>query len=354
MARGDFTATDLGRISARLNTLFNGERYNAQLNQPYDAVKAQLERQTASFGTIEVNGVCRGVKATFLKDCEDTMIDCINAPISECKVVGKRVESVSVNYDINDCLSDGIEVYDDECDNNSVKAAEKVAFGIAKFFGKLRFNLEQKYIAFLDANPKDWNGLTLDYGTAGTDTTHLEFAAADWTADIVGKLQWMADQYNVFTPFMIDSGNLWLEDWMNKFKTNGCCTIDSLGSNGPIDLVYATRTASQTTGHASTFLVDPDAVAFWTRNYYQSTTPVPMQDEYNSYVWKMPVPGLQYADGGSLKQIYVDVIRQRQCEVSGGQHRWKTVWYLKLHFAWILGPDICATGDTGIIHATKV
>lgn len=354
MARGDFTATDAGRVEARIRSLFNGERYEQQLNRPYDAVKAALERQTASFTTISEGDVCRGVKAWYLKDCDDAVLDCTAAPINDCKVTGKQVESVAVNFDVNDCIHDGVTVYDDQCNNNLAKAEEKAAFGLAKLFAKFRHELEKKFIAFLVANATDFNGVTIDYGTVGgVDTTEIEFPAADWTADIVGKLQWLADQHGSYSPFMIDSGNLWLEEWKNKFSSQGCCTIQSLGPSGAIDLVYATKTIRSETSQKDTFLVDPDSYAFWTRNFYLNDAPINMMDEHNTHVWRMPIPGLQYRDGGSLKNVYVDMIRQRQCEISNNQHRWKTVWHPKLHFVFNLGPDICNTGETGIIHTIQ-
>lgn len=353
MARGDFSATALGRVEARLNSIFKGERYNKQTNAPYDAVKALLERQTASFDPIMVNKECRGAKVTFLKDCDEAVLNTTDNAITDCVITGKRVESVSVNYDINDDIYDGITVYDDECDNNQIKREEKVAFGLAKLFSKFRGAVEAKGIAFLDANATDFGAGPVDYGTIGADTTELEWAAAEWTSSIIGELTWMADQHGVENPFIIDGGNLWLEDWMNKYKTNGCCVIDSLGGNGPIDLVYGTKTVRNTTGKSSAFLIDPDSYAFWTKNFYQNTAPLWMQDAQNTYVWKMPVPGLFYSNGGSITPVYADIERQRQCEVSGSVMRWKTVWRAKLNFAFVLGPDICATGETGIIHAVQ-
>lgn len=354
MARGDFSATALGRINARLNTLFQGERYNEQLNKPYDALRAMLERQTASFSAITVGSECRGVKATYLKDCDDTILDNVEDVITECAIVGKRVESVSVNFDINDQLMDGVTVYDDECDNNDVKAEEKTAFGLAKLFAKFRVALETRAIAFLDANGTDFNGVSVDYGTVGAlDTTNIEFSGAAWTPAIVGQLQWLADQYGVYDAFLLDGGNLWLSEWENKYRTNGCCTVDSLAGKA-IDLVYATKTLRQATGKKSTMIIDPNAYAFWSRNYYQSTAPVPMQDEYNTFVWKTPLPGVTFGSGGNQEQVYVDMMRQRQCEINAGQHRWKTVWMAKLHFVFNQGPDICGTGETGVIHTVNV
>ena len=120
MAAGDFSASQMPLVLLKQTRIFlGGARVNSQRNDSrLQTVKAVLENQTARPIPVMTGRECTGVKITWLKACDESVVDCADGGFTAvCDITGPEIESVAETLPNNLCLSKSFTVTDDECND---------------------------------------------------------------------------------------------------------------------------------------------------------------------------------------------------------------------------------------------
>lgn len=341
MAAGDFSASELGVVTTVMGKMFK-ERPIAQADR---TILNLGQRQTASFEMIKQGEECRGYDVVFLKDCDNTVVDCEATPPTDCDLGGVEAESARVSYTIDKCLSKDFAVKEFECKKNVFDKAFIIARRTEKAIRDIVTELNKRGVSFLESNA--FTPASPTYGTVlGSE---IQFPEADWSPELIAKLMYVANvDADMATPFSITGKNFWIDDFVNKYKVGGgCCTVNTT-DGGPIDLIFDLKTVDSITGSNSTFMVDPDSYAFVTMTKNQDLAFRELKSDL--YARRAPVPGLFYSDNGVAKQVYVDIYKQISCS---GNMVITENYRVQLSYDIWLAPDVCDNGNTGILHFTQ-
>jgi hypothetical protein len=348
MAQGDFSASYLGDILVKQQEMWANPRSLNQLNEYTETAQAILSNQMVRWLPIMENGrKCIGVKATWLKDCDDTVTDCSSGNnLSNCDISGHEIESDSKLYPENLCIRDSFKVMDDEC-KDQYEAQEKIAFAMIRSKQKIQKKLNTKIISFLDANITA-NLFTGTYGDI--DGTETYFAPSYWTQDIIAEFDLTNVMNKIRTPIVLNGSNLRTAVFNAQFNQLNSDQKDQAAKFGHMKMYWDLLNIDTTVGSKATYLVDAGGVGFFNLNNYMNTAPEQTNDNQNSVVWHETSPNLSYMNGNAEQPLKFDITMLRKCTVIGSQRLWGYHYEVQLRGGLHLGPPGCGGAtDTGIL-----
>lgn len=341
MAAGDFSATALTKQRLALKEVMPSitEEYNN-----IAIAQEVLNRQTANISPITREQRCIGATVYYQVDCTDSVDDCEDI-VTSCDWTAPQHESAKKDIDVNDCLTEAFTISEAECNGNILKYNDKYAFRMATALAKIEEKLAQKAAGYVDANARVPVGDT-EYGTvpAGPDNNQINFDETEWNLELISKMLYDARQNGIDRPYGISTGLLWVEQNLNARKGAGCCTLDS--ANGGITIAYDLNfgQVKQVVGEHAMYLIDPDYFAFWSYNFETAESWV-SKGHSDLSAMRMKLPRLTYGRGRA--PIYVDVYRKTVC--GNGLSDKIDKYLIKLPFGFFHAPDICSSGNTGIL-----
>lgn len=350
MAAGDFSASYLGDILVKQQEMWANPRSLNQLNEYTETARAVLTNQMVRWNPVLTDGKkCIGVNATWLKDCDDTVTDCSSGNnLANCDITGNEIESVKKLYQENLCIRNTFVVNDDEC-KDTYDAMEKVAFAMIRAKQKIQKKLNEKVIAFLDANIMA-NAFTGTYGTIHGGTTSTYFAANYWTQDLVAELDLTAVMNKLRTPLILHGTNLRTAFFNANFNQLNDNQKDQIAKFQHFNMFWDVMNIDTQLAKKVTFLFDAGGLGFFCRNNYDNVAPVNMNDNQNTHVWYETSPNLTWRNGTSDEPLKFDVTMLRKCIVNGSQRRWGYHYEVQLRGGLHLGPPGCGGAtDTGIL-----
>jgi len=160
----------------------------------------------------------------------------------------------------------------------------------------------------------------IDSGLFEVDGTILndniyQVAKVNFQADLLADLQWNVKSGGYADPKILNGRNFFNKSIMEQYASVGCCTNDAiLNRNQVFDIVWDSYAVDSTTGAKTTFVVDKNAVLFWSSPSYSNVGMQNMVVESDDIVhWVETLPRLQYFAGGRLNPIYVDIRGKRTC-----------------------------------------
>ncbi len=351
MAAGDFTASALPDILIRMEQMFSGQRHTPEFNQPIETIKALAERQTVRFDSVPSvldTKNCVGVKATFLKSCDNT----VDTTITDCEIGGTETESDSVTIANNLLYSKSFKVLDSDC-KDVYKGVDKIAYLMGKTMVDLENAINEAAIAFLLANSQD-NTATLPDSWDNTDADVIGIPSAEIKPEALAEIFYQAQINNLYSPFMVSGRNFYTSKVLGDFRSAGSDNVDAIFNSPLGDIVFDPKNIDTLTSLQSTFAVDPSGYAFWASNQFDMESPERWDDQYNTMVWRQRAPRLMFRNGGSLVPVYFDVRKQTKCAVTSNvtwkEHHYQIIFRGGLQ----LGPQVCSTAETGILHYKAV
>lgn len=351
MAAGDFTASQYSRMLVKEQRMFADSRAQRSQQYPIDALQGLLERQKVDMAQRFVGNKCVGYQLTWLKSCGETVVDRLTTAYADCDFGGcAEIESAKIDVDKNMSLSKCFTVWDDEC-KDSYEYEEKVAFEMARTKALLEAEANKKMIAFIDANATQNEYDDTSVGTTATGVTTIP--AANWNSDLFAYFAITAEMNRIYDPIFLTGTNLYSENFLARFKRDGCCDSDRIFADGPFRIIFDLVNLDATAGAAVSYLIDPGTYAFWNTTEFDNLTP--MLKAQDVYVWKSRSNRLMYRDGNTMKPVFFDVMMKRECKpdpTTGDSLKWGSVYDVSLKGGMFIGPVDCAN-HTGIIKFVK-
>lgn len=345
-----FTASQLYNAQDKLDQMFTGARFNAHLNKPVPSLIAALERQTARFNPImTTTRQTRSVEVSFLKGAM-TVVDAGITPVDSCDIGGDQGSSDKITITADEDIYVEFTVMDDQV-NDMFSVEEKLAERMAMAMSELRLKWNNKILAWWNSNimlPVIKSG----DGTLSGSVIQVPKATLS-SADYIATVQALANENDIYNSFLVSSRMFWIEKYKAMFKSQACCSVDAL-FDGPFDIVFDMKNLDSIVGTNAVLLIDAGAYAVWPTNDFFNDKPEERTADSMSFRLKDPI--LQFADGGSMKPVYYDVIAQKKCVISDespAHERWGTSFRIHKRFGKTLAPDPGNLG-TGIIEFNGV
>ena len=352
MAAGDFSASVLPDVIIKINDMFSGKRHTPELNQPIETVKALAERQTVRFDKVDVlldHMDCRGCKVVWLKDCTNDVTNGVDTPIASCDITGNETESTYLSVANNLVYYATFEVSEEDC-KDAFTASEKIAYLMATKMAMIEKKINDAAIAFLTANeqePGDDLGYTLDGNI-------IQVPAADITPAFLADVSVIAELSNLYSPFIISGKNFYTARFLADYRSAGSDNVDAVFRSGPFDIVFDVKNIDTTVGANATFVVDPSSYVFWGSNQYQNEAPEMRAGDSKTLVWKQRAPRLMFNNAGTLVPVYFDITYQKACQVVSGTEYVNHAFRIVFRGGLQLGPQVCDSGDTGILQINAI
>lgn len=351
MAAGDFTASALPDILIRMEQMFSGQRLTPEFNQPIETINALATRQTVRFDALPSlleTFNCVGTKATFLKSCDNS----VDTTISDCEISGSETESSSVTLANNLLYAKTFKVSEVDC-KDVYKAVDKIAYLMGKTMVDLENAVNEAGIAFLVANSQD-NTATMPDTWDNSDADVIAIPAAEMVPATLAEIFYQAQINNLYSPFLISGHNLYTSKILSDFRSAGSDNVDAIFNSPLGDIVFDLKNIDTLTSLRSTFAVDPSSYAFWASNDFMTETPERWDDQYNTMVWRQRAPRLAYRDGNSIVPVYFDVMKQTKCATDSNRNLREYYYRIIFRGGLQLGPQVCSTSETGILHYKAV
>lgn len=317
MAAGDFTKFLYPDIKARLEGAFPTRviEGNSIDQASFNTAQAVIANQGARPQGIFVNGVCTSWKIQWLKDCTLPTVSAGVQP--DCDVEGGlESDSDEKTYDINEAFRASATVKDQDC-TTDLATVELMAMAIQKIVKALDKETATKVTAHVLANAQS-NLYTGTYGNI-TVPTRTEFTAADFAAEngekILSEIRLTAAKNYIDRYIIVDDTNFFHRLDASRFAN--CCSKADFNANITDQLFIQDWELNAQTTHNSTFLIDPEHIAFMGYNNYSETTPTlegdrPYTDGLAgsvAQIWRWNVPSgkltwRQFSEGGgSASQV---------------------------------------------------
>jgi len=233
------------------------------------------------------------------------------------------------------------------------KAVDKIAYLMAKTMVDLENAINEAAVAFLVANSQD-NDATLPNSWDNSDPDVIGIPLNELTPEALAEIFYQGQINNLYSPFLVSGRNFFTSKVLADFRSVGSDNVDKIFNSPLGDIVFDLKNVDTLTSLASTFAIDPSAYAFWPSNDFKSTTPERWDDQYNTMVWRQRAPRLQYRDGTSLVPVYFDIMKQTKCTTASNRNLREYHFQVIFRGGLQLGPQVCDTGDTGILHYKAV
>lgn len=354
MAAGDFSASQMFAVKTRQEAIFADPRSNRELKRPVGTVAAVGANQQVTWNPIMKGRNCVGVQAYWLKKCTDTVVDFTSGnALANCDISATQIESDSLTLSPTFKLRDTFVVYDDQCADH-IDAQEKIAWAALRTKVALEEKLNQKVIAFLNAN-KMVNQFTPASGSigvaAGTPAgSETRVDPAYWNEDIIAEFDLASEFNELNSPYIVNGTNLRSAFFNAAYNVRNDDEKDQIAKFQHFDMYFDSRVINGVTTRKSTFIIDSGALGLWIQNENANDVPESQSDRKAMFTWRENSLNLSYRDGNSLVPVAFDVYMYKDCTVaSNGARRWGWFFEYNLRGGIAVGPADCNDG-TGILE----
>lgn len=184
----------------------------------------------------------------------------------------------------------------------------------------------------------------------------VDVPEADFAWNKLGFFSMNANQNKIMDQVFLSGSNFY-GDWYNaqytQFNDNERSIAAAFNNfNFHVD----TLRMDQQLGRKSTFVVDPNVIAFFNTVVSTSMTPIKegVSDQGEKYIWHMPHPTAMYMKNGVMTPVMVEMEYNKVCtgrNAALGNLQYKTMFYGRV----VGGMDIAdagANGETGVVEFT--
>jgi hypothetical protein len=188
----------------------------------------------------------------------------------------------------------------------------------------------------------------------------FEIAKVNFSSAVLGDMLWAARATDMISPIVLNGRNLFNAKTLAEFESMGCCTTNAaLNSNKLFQLYWDAKNVDSVTGAASSFVIDKNALLFWSSPVYSNigleSAMTEGQEAADRYHYVDVLPRLQYYANGQMNPIYVDVRIEKGCVLDSlniPRETWKVEMWLS--GALTLNFPNADNGQQGIIHVQQI
>lgn len=359
----------LSLIQVKLLQAFSGTGRTQTETAPQPVTAARLlEMQTANVSLIMSNDRCVGYQVAYLSGSSVTLPTVSATTVDDtCTIAdGTTVDTALESYTPNINIVKTFNINDKDCDT-VIKFAERAAEALKLNMHLIAHALNRYLIGRLNAN-KMTPTFAGENGTIVGDT--IEFAAADYTPDLLADWLNIATHHAIPNNHMLLSGQPFLNAYYNAgfHSANDNQRSDILQFSAGNRLSFDTWDMDDVIGAPTTFCVDPNIYAFYSRNVYDTVArevgdaagtvefALPLQYQVIDANGNQVPKTFMYNDGGVMKPIMVDVRYQKNCTVAttnNGRSTLKHVWSLRVEGMFDIAP-IANSAGSGILLFAQV
>jgi hypothetical protein len=371
MAAGDFSLSQLFNLQGLLADMFSPDGpAGYELQYPAKTAEIMLQRQTARpVPTLFDGQTCIGVNTHWLKSGDETIDytgDGTSTGLNCDLATGWQPEADRQIYTKNVVTHDTFQVSDNDCDN--LQDYEQIrAFALAKTIGKLRNDLNTRFINFLDTQKQDnQDGEVTD--SSGDVTTPsgdvilnadgktIEIPEADLqdpdtmaTIDAIIQNNYMENYFLVAGRYAFRNAH-YNAQWkmMNDNQRSIFPQIDDH------DITFDIRKLDSTLGGKNLFAVDPNAYIFWNMTWSPDMNMRQIDEDKFEFYVEDPVL-MVMGPGGAMQPLRYEVVMQHTCagRDSNTRHYFTDKFEVKLLGGLYGAPD-GANGETGVLKFSGV
>lgn len=136
-------------------------------------------------------------------------------------------------------------------------------------------------------------------------------AAAFETSETIGKMYYNAQRHSFGNDLiMVNGKNFFVTDFLNSYRRDGCCDVDSVFAGNAFDYVFDVQNVA-VADFEKTVVFRNGAIFMFSNNRWQNNSPMDKPNDVK--VWRMKVPDFQIMNNGSMQDVYVDVKQQYKC-----------------------------------------
>lgn len=333
------TNSALAEIKLKAEEMWAGGQFATQYQVQAESVKAIRAEQTAIIE--ELNGSPEKdyqVAVNWMDNCAAVDAAC---PADMCDFTGAAVNTQRKVYTLGLCRTASFSVDENDVAGSIYGKDEVVVKTTLHRMKLLDEYLAKQSLIFLNANA----GTNLAPGTytydAPTKTTQIP--SAEYKSTIVPVWEKMAIQNRIGNPYLIDNGELFVDNRNAQFNAGNGEGKGDAARYGAVRMYFDmfNFTAAGVTPD-DTFMVSKDAVALHTRNFNPSAPTAYDLENGKQIRYTMAsnnIPGVNY-----------DVYYKQKCSGKRISHH----WMFALTAGFFLNPEGCATGNNGILSFSKV
>lgn len=189
--------------------------------------------------------------------------------------------------------------------------------------------------------------------------TIYQVVEAEFTSELLADAQWAGKMLGLADPIILNGRNFYNESILERYKHSGCCTNDAILNRNQVFQVYwDSLNIDQVTGASSTFVVDKNAILFWSSPMYSNMGIESMltvgREPADRFHYVDTLPRLQYYANGKWNPIYVDVRAEWSC-ATDTQNVPRTSWKFEVSLAGALTANLEDQDDRqGIIRIDQI
>jgi len=345
MPVGDFTASKSSDILIKAKKMFADSRELRQQQYPIDTIQELASRQKVTLVPQMDGNTCIGFKVIYLKACDETVVDRLTTAYPDCDIVGPEIESASVTYGKNYSKSKSFTVWDDQC-ADEFSEVEKTAHAMAQCEATLESDFNKSFISMLNANATANEHVDASIGTISGNATYID---GGWSSSLFSYFSISGQINRMYDTVLVSGVNLYSDDFLSRYKRDGCCDTDKIFRDGPFTLIFDLINLDAVVSDKATFMVDLGTFATWGINEFKNDAP--MLKAKDTHVFRKKSSRLTFKNGSRQVPFYFDVIRKRDCKVDptdGDTLKWGTTYDMSLKGAMDIGPLDC-NDHTGIL-----
>lgn len=329
-AAGVITCGDLLAIVDKADAIWPDNASNKQYVTNAEVMTAIMENQTVQLSPLKGEKE-NEVKLIWLEMCPEDTTACTDICATG---TAQEISGACVSYETSCLAEKAFKIPMLAFDVTSYEFQEAVAKGLLASMKALDEKLAQLAVAALVS----FGGVNKFEDGIFEGTDFLFVPPQYWGPDLMGQLS-MASIINKFTnPYLISGSNLYVANWnagMNAGNADGKGAAKKMMEfPAYFDLFNVDSIAGK-----STFLVDPNALAYISRTRF-SSTPMQILNGADKILYSIPsknLPGVSY-----------DVTHFTVCENEDIFYYWK----LQAKGVFAQNPTGCDTDITGILQFT--
>lgn len=264
MAAGDFSPSALQKVQVELSRLWGDGALANIYNTPIDTAKTLLEQNTMIELPVIENGVCVATKVYYLTDTNSKTVGysgAVSDPALGCDLpAGKQGESGTKEYTPDLFIHETVQFSDDLCANEigfAALSAERLSLAMAN----IRWELNQKGIAHLNASAQAPASGSTDYTVTGTS---IEVPTADFTPDLIAQF-YQIGLINQMSNVRIHNGTNFFTQFFNaQFNALNDNQRDQLAKLGALNpMTWDIRDLDGQLTQKASFVYDPAMLGFF-------------------------------------------------------------------------------------------
>lgn len=353
---GDFSPSAIGATIIKEKQAIGSPR-TSELNKDIIAGAALLQHQDPGIIPMSPGISCANAKLyTYRIASTDKAAKTMACAVGTGPEAGTETVTVTKEVLVN---NEYFKIDEDFCAN-----AETFTDVLANSLARAKANLELKLskaliaaaVAGADTPVDTWFKSAPNGAVNGTI---FEVPTAEFTSALLADMQWIGKYLGFNQGIVLNGRNFYNESILKMYESAGCATNDAiLNTNKVFNVFWDSQNIDQVTGAESSFIIDKNALLFWSSPFYSNVGIESMmtagKEPSDRFHYVDTLPRLQYYANGKLNPIYVDVRAEWSC-ATDTQGVPRTSWKFELMLAGAIVKNLAnQDGYQGIIRVDQI